>query len=899
MKKKKNLKNSSGITVCDSIVMSVKKKHMNLRRAEAVIIAVTGYISAIMTFLLMFDFHYNKPALALSAIIFSALYIFLSLIGKNAVWFVLTTVIAASAVSYKLIDYISMGYKFVYNTIYQRSYHTEISYYKFLNENLESKSVTIFFIFCAWILAVVIYVFTIHHPNSLPPLIITFPLLEIGLYNGIEVSVFWGTLLVAFWLALFAMTTIDMGEYSGGSGGFVRKDNMFFPKRQMRLKVTEKCGVYIIISVIAIASLSAAFMKITDYKRSDSMNQRRIEIRDAVKSFSMDDLVDSLSDITEAFGVDLKREKHKLGNIDQMKYKDTVDMTITLDTAVSGAIYLKDYTGCVYGDNEWTPLSDSAYKNEIFQDFKKYKIYPQDFPNTYNHIISTSLPEYTIWIESKLRGSRTFAPYATDNIGALEYDKDRTVISKSSKKEFSYKFSKLDTEKIADNLSISSSTAYFTNVDGELVSGYMYRPESIDEEWRSTISEYAESKNKMVNDQIAIETKITPISTSSYYNSEFIMSELLREEYENFVERYYLQLPNDTNIAQVREEYNDLITAGEAAETASEKIAVLDALRTQVASSVEYSLHPGKTPKNRDFVNYFLIENQKGYCTHYATAGVILARMAGIPARYATGYVIVGDDFNDSTRNSDGTYTINLKDDRSHAWIEVYLDGYGWVPFEFTAGYTEQTIDTSQTTTAVTTDSLNTETTTANQNTAPRNNHTTRNTNTTSSPQQTTASSGISGNKGGSGTKDGHFKISYVIFGILSAAGIVLLIIGRRKFIIYMRTKHFTTGANSRRIVYIFEYTEKLLKFTDNKRGDKQYIEFADFVEKSIGGLYFKAGSYRNLVEVTLRNAFSKEPPNDSEIEEFKKFTEEFADNVYSRANVFRKFYLKFISCKY
>ena len=60
MKKKKNLKNSSGITVCDSIVMSVKKKHMNLRRAEAVIIAVTGYISAIMTFLLMFDFHY-KP----------------------------------------------------------------------------------------------------------------------------------------------------------------------------------------------------------------------------------------------------------------------------------------------------------------------------------------------------------------------------------------------------------------------------------------------------------------------------------------------------------------------------------------------------------------------------------------------------------------------------------------------------------------------------------------------------------------------------------------------------------------------------------------------------------------------------------------------------------------------
>ncbi len=901
MKKKKNLKNSSGITVCDSIVMSVKKKHMNLRRAEAVIIAVIGYISAIMTFLLMFDFNYSKPALAISAVLFSILYIFLSLMGKNAVWFILTTIIAASAVSYKLIDYISTGYKFVYNTIYQKSYHTDISYYKFLNENLELKSVTIFFIFGALALALIIYVFTIYHPNSLPPLIMTFPLLEIGLYNGIEVSVFWGTLLVAFWLALFAMTTIDMGEYSGGSGGFVRKDNMFFPKRQMRLKVTEKCGVYIIVSIIAIASLSAAVMTITDYKRSDSMNQRRIEIRDAVKSFSMDDLVDSLSDITEAFGVNLKREKHKLGNIDQMKYKDIVDMTVTLDSAVDGAIYLKDYTGCVYGDNEWAPLSDSAYDNEIFKDFKKYEIYPQDFPNTYNHIISTGTPEYTIWIESKLRGSRTFAPYGVDNVGEMKYDRDKTVSSESSKKEFSYKFSKLDTGRIAENLSISSSNAYITNDNGDIVSGYIYNvPENIDEEWRSTILEYAESKNKVENGRILIETKITPISTSSYNNPEFIMSELLRSEYEKFVERYYLQLPSDTKMTQVREEYEDLIAAGEAAETASEKLAVLDALRTQVSANVEYSLRPGKTPKNRDFVNYFLLENQKGYCTHYATAGVILARMSGIPARYATGYVVVGDDFNDSTRNADGTYTIDLKDDRSHAWIEVYLSGYGWIPFEFTAGYSEQTIDTSQTTTAVTTDSINTETTTANQNTAPHhNNTTTRNSSATSSSPQTTTSNGSHGNIGGNGSGAGHLRIYYIFTGILSVAAIVLLIIGRRKFIIHMRIKHFSTGANSRRIVYIYEYTDKLLKFINCKRGDKQYMEFAEFVEKNISGIYFEANSYQKLVEVALRNAFSAEPPNDDEIEEFIKFTKEFAENVYNHANIFGKFYLKYISCKY
>ena len=56
-------------------------------------------------------------------------------------------------------------------------------------------------------------------------------------------------------LAIFAMTTIDMGEYSGGSGGFVRKENLFFPKRQMKLKVTEKCGIFVIAEILVLRQL--------------------------------------------------------------------------------------------------------------------------------------------------------------------------------------------------------------------------------------------------------------------------------------------------------------------------------------------------------------------------------------------------------------------------------------------------------------------------------------------------------------------------------------------------------------------------------------------------------------------------------------------------------------------
>ena len=272
----------NGITVCDSIVMSVRRKRINIRRIEAVAIAVIGYVSAIMAFVNMFDFKFNHRTLVFSALLFSIVYITLSLAGKKAMWVVLATIIAGAGTAYKAFDMIVMGYKYTYNVIYRTAMYKDIDYYKFLRPELEESAVTALFVFGAWVLAVVIYVFTIHHPNSLPPLLVTFPLIETGLYNGIEISVFWGMLLVAYWLAIFAMTSIDMGEYSGGNGGFVRKENLFFPKRQMKLKVTEKCGVYIIIAVIAITGITAFVLDMIAYERSEEINKKRIEIRDAV-----------------------------------------------------------------------------------------------------------------------------------------------------------------------------------------------------------------------------------------------------------------------------------------------------------------------------------------------------------------------------------------------------------------------------------------------------------------------------------------------------------------------------------------------------------------------------------------------------------------------------------------
>lgn len=893
--KKKKLQNSSGITVCDSIVMSVKTKRINLRYVESVFIALAGYVSTIMAFLCMFDFKYSHTALFTSAVVFSAVYIFLSLMGKSALWIIIITIGAGGAALWKVMDSVSMGYKFVYNIIYRASYHTEIDYYKFLDDELEKDSVTTFFILGAWLLALVIYIFTIYHPHPLPSLITVFPILEIGMYNGLEVNIFWGMLAVSFLIACFGMSTIDMGEYSGGNGGFVRKENLFFPKRQMRLKVTEKCGVYLILLIMLSAGLAAGGMKLTGYKRSEELNQKRMNVKDAMASFSVENLADSVSNLTAAFGFTFKVESHKLGNIAAMKYKDRTDMTVTLDQKFNGAIYLKEYTGSVYRDNEWLSLPEIAYSDSIFSDFKKYNTYPQDFPYRFNKIFNVDDTEYTIWINSSLKGNRNFAPYGSDNIGGIVYNHDSDVSSKNrNKNDFSYKFSRVDAEIVAQMLDKPVRNVYAL---GNIA----------DEEWRNTIIDYCTDKGLMsYDDYLSIDSELPPNMELMYTNPPLIMTELIQEEYEKFVYDHYLQLPDDTNMDEVREAFADILSVSDQAVIAVDKMQILYALRAQVAEMAEYSLQPGKTPKNRDFVNYFLLENNKGYCTHYATSGVILARMAGIPARYATGYVLVGDDFNKDTQNSDGSYTIDVKDNRSHAWIEVYLSGYGWVPFEFTAGFTSQSIDTTPTTEAeIPTE--NTETTTAPEDVpAPsttNDNHvqatTASRSAATAAPSAavTSAATGVSGGVGNGGGIKLPTSVKYVIYSVLMAVALVMLIILRHRLTLYIRKKRFNSGSAAEQASHIYAYVEKLFEFKKVSRDEMQYADFAEILEARYSGKYFKDGEFREFMDTCLCAAFSDTPPENEEMAKCRRFADDISSKIYSSSSFIGKIYLKLIAC--
>lgn len=97
------------------------------------------------------------------------------------------------------------------------------------------------------------------------------------------------------------------------------------------------------------------------------------------------------------------------------------------------------------------------------------------------------------------------------------------------------------------------------------------------------------------------------------------------------------------------------------------------AIETWLAENLTYSL--GVADRNQeDPLAAFLFQGMAGHCEYFATGMVILARSAGIPARFVTGY-------QRGERSRFGPlYTVRQSD--AHAWVEVYFPRTGWVAFD-------------------------------------------------------------------------------------------------------------------------------------------------------------------------------------------------------------------------
>ncbi|MDI3297924.1 MAG: transglutaminaseTgpA domain-containing protein [Bacillota bacterium] len=137
-----------------------------------------------------------------------------------------------------------------------------------------------------------------------------------------------------------------------------------------------------------------------------------------------------------------------------------------------------------------------------------------------------------------------------------------------------------------------------------------------------------------------------------------------------------LQLPSGlpARVKRLAEE----VTAGR-----PDPLGKAQALESFLKRSYPYTLDASAPPPGRDFADFFLFDERQGYCTYYSTAMTVMLRTLGIPARWVTGFRV---DLGAARGLPDGGRALDVRNADAHAWVEVWIPGRGWVPFDPTPG---------------------------------------------------------------------------------------------------------------------------------------------------------------------------------------------------------------------
>jgi transglutaminase-like putative cysteine protease len=137
--------------------------------------------------------------------------------------------------------------------------------------------------------------------------------------------------------------------------------------------------------------------------------------------------------------------------------------------------------------------------------------------------------------------------------------------------------------------------------------------------------------------------------------------------------QYYLKVPRTLSP-------NALAQAKRWTEGANDTYTLLKLLQQHLGdqNTFSYSVNNAPIPKNVDVVDW-LLQTKVGYCTYYASAMAVMARLFGIPTRIANGFT---QGHYDKVRN---LWVVEGSD--AHSWVQAYFPGSGWIDFDPTPGF--------------------------------------------------------------------------------------------------------------------------------------------------------------------------------------------------------------------
>ena len=473
--------------------------------------------------------------------------------------------------------------------------------------------------------------------------IATFPFLEIGLFFGWNPPAVAAVGLVVCWITMLSFSMLNHSTNKAGMNNTFavhrRKEAFFFTSRKYknRFFTYYLSGVALVCAVIFAASVLTS--AITGFVRPKSFQTLRSRITQFAYDIPemIDDLIDRMFNKPKEVGV---TNGGKLGTKDEISFTDSVALDIQISRQLNRTLYLKGYVAGDYDKNEWTPIdpdkSDEAKLNNAFEK------YADGVPiQNFNH---TAVKTHGI-------------PAASTTISLYNANAD---------KRFVY------APYMSDYLSQNMTDRANAEGDGgvaQLDSSYM-----IDFDDLSDLSNSWDLPGGII-DQLS--------SYKMYVDS----LDSLNKTYYQFIDKYYTKVTDSPGLEQVYNDISDNLAQYpyDVMNSYQSERLVASAISNYLNANYRYTLKPKALPADgEDFIDFFLSKNKEGYCTYFATAGTMLMRKFGFPARYVEGFIVTPKDY---FVDNNGHIHAQATDRAAHAWCEVFISNVGWVPLEFTPGY--------------------------------------------------------------------------------------------------------------------------------------------------------------------------------------------------------------------
>ena len=426
-----------------------------------------------------------------------------------------------------------------------------------------------------------------------------------------------------------------------------------------------------------------------------------------------------------------------LGDADELRFKGTEVLEIKMDYfenfKLRQNVYIKGYVGYDYNGNSWK--KDENVEDEIEAIAEKYDVSTDVLENiTYYSLEQLNMynAEYSLDLGNVEQSIRM-------NIKNLNNDDKRyyyPYCSRVTEGEMGFRFMMSNEGHIYDSI------GYLNNhrIDYDMFEPY--RGEDVLSDMKDV--EYLQGIMEEYSQLVYDEFMDVP---ESFKKTDAALQ----------IEQFHSgEYSYDDSIRSNGDYYNDCITF----------------VKDYLENRCTYTLKPGKLEKGKDFVQVFIDEKREGYCSHFASAAVLMFRSLGIPARYVEGFSVLTSDFSlDSSNDLLG----KAKDNDAHAWVEIYCDDIGWIIVDPTpAGYRNVIDGKEKSTTKKPEQTTKQDTTTQPQTTTKKPEETTKQDMTTI-PSQTSGS--VNGTDGGSNGTANHKNIMPIVIMIMVISALGGLIV--------------------------------------------------------------------------------------------------------------------------